>query len=74
MTKQDSLYVVDLSTDRTDLSFTFVDRGEANQFTEHVNDLYGIATTMTIPDTIIDTYDSAIEALVEAIGPSQESE
>jgi hypothetical protein len=52
------------------LAYVFTDRGEAEQFRDHVVNLYGFEAEVI--EQSIDTYDSAISALVDAIGPSPE--
>lgn len=52
------------------MAFAFLDRSEADQFASHMRSLYGFETTTEpIRDTTY-TYDTAIQAVVEAIGPS----
>jgi hypothetical protein len=52
------------------LLFVFTDEKEAHEFDRHVRDLYKLRTEVLVHS--IDTYDSAIGALVEAIGPSSD--
>jgi hypothetical protein len=53
------------------MAFAFDDESEASQFASHVQDLYGYGDVVMAADTT-HTYDSAIQALVEAIGPSED--
>ena len=51
--------------------FLFTDEHEAEQFRDHLRDLYELPD-VTIDLQSIDTYDSAIERMVEVFGPSPE--
>jgi len=71
-----TVYVVRVPSDGfdendEDLIFVFTDEDKAQQFAHHVRELYGIGDVTTFASSI-DTYDSAIEALVEAVGPSDD--
>lgn len=50
--------------------FLFTDRTEGTNFVNHLRDLYGLDVNLGELD--IDTYDSAIERMVEVFGPSDE--
>ena len=50
--------------------FLFTDEHEAEQFRDHLRDLYELDVNIGLQS--IDTYDSAIERMVEVFGPSPE--
>jgi hypothetical protein len=53
------------------LVFVFDDHEQAIEFQDHIRDLYEIPN-VNVMESTIDTYDTAIQAVVEAIGPSDE--
>lgn len=52
------------------MAYTFASYDDASEFAAHVSDLYGFPAEAVVDR--VTTYDDAIGALVEAIGPSPE--
>lgn len=67
-------YVVNVFVTGTEgvIPFVFDDEAEAQRFLKHVYDLYHLTLEAVVDKVGVETYDGVVEALVEAVGPSED--